>query len=155
MPVGDKSTEAAEASAVTSDGTRVYVVLRESGRVAMVDPMVLRQVDTQPNTPGVNPIVLPEAAKPKSIAIDPRDNYAYIADRDRGDIYVLDIDPFSASYHQVIQTINVGSNTTDLRNLAISSDGRKLFATASDNYIYAVNIDPKDRPRDPNSNPRK
>ncbi|PSB39712.1 hypothetical protein C7B69_01790, partial [filamentous cyanobacterium Phorm 46] len=155
IPVGSKSTDAAEASAVTGDGTRVYVVLRESGGVAMVDPMVLRQVDTQPDTPGVNPIVLPAGAKPKSIAIDPRDNYAYIADRDRGDIYVLDIDPFSATYHQVIKTINVGSNTTKLRNLAISSDGRKLFATASDNYIYAVNIDPKDRPNEPNSNPRK
>jgi DNA/RNA endonuclease G (NUC1) len=148
-------TDWAESTAVTSDGNRVYATLRDSGQVALVDPMVRRQVDTQPNTPGVNPIVLPPEAKPKSIAIDPRDEYAYIADRDRGDIYVLDIDPFSATYHEVIETIKVGSNTTDLRNLAISSDGRKLFATASDNYIYAVNIDPKDRPRDPNSNPRK
>ena len=80
IPVGDKSTDAAQASAVTSDGTRVYVVLRDSGRVAMVDPMVLRQVDTQTNTPGVNPIVIQATgAKPNSIAIDPRDNYAYIA----------------------------------------------------------------------------
>ncbi|MEZ2246692.1 DNA/RNA non-specific endonuclease [Microcoleus sp.] len=156
IPVGTSGvTDWAESTAVTSDGTRVYVVLRESGLVAMVDPMVQRQVDTQPNTPGVNPIVLPAGAKPRSIAIDPKDNYAYIADRDRSNIYVLDIDPFSATYHQVIQTVKVGSSTTTLRNLAISSDGRKLFATASDNYIYAVNIDPKDRPNQPNSNPRK
>ena len=161
IPVGDKSTDAAEASAVTGDGTRVYVVLRESGGVAMVDPMVLRQVDTQPNTPGVNPIVLPAGAKPKSIAIDPKDNYAYIADRDRPNIYVLDIDPFSATYHTVVQTINVTS-PLGLSQLAISSDGRKLFATGSDDNervrnrrIYAVNIDPRDKPSIEGSNERK
>ncbi|XZO03365.1 MAG: hypothetical protein ACM65L_06505 [Microcoleus sp.] len=30
-----------------------------------------------------------------------------------------------------------------------------LFATAADGYIYAVNIDPEDKPTVPNSNPRK
>ncbi len=156
IPVGTSGvTDWAEASATTSDGTRVYVALRESGQVALIDPIVLKQVDTQPNTLGVNPIVLPTGAKPKSIVIDSRDEYAYIADRDQGKIYVLDIDPFSVNYNKVIQTISIGSTTTQLRNVSISSDGHKLFASASDNYIYAINIDPKDQPNDPSSNQNK
>jgi len=162
IPVGTSGvTDWAEATAVTSDGNRVYATLRNSGQVALVDPMVLRQVDTQPNTSGVNPIVLPAGARPKSIVISPRDDYAYIGDLNQAKIYVLDINPNSATYHQVVETINVTS-PLGLSQLAISSDGRRLFGTGSDNNeqvpnrrIYAINIDSKDRPKDEDSNPRK
>lgn len=70
--------------AVTSQGDRVYVPLEGSSRVALVDSMVLGQVDTQPLTPGVNPIDLPIGAAPRSIVISPRDEYAYIADGSKG-----------------------------------------------------------------------
>ncbi|WP_341735970.1 DUF4114 domain-containing protein [Microcoleus sp. CAWBG640] len=162
IPVGTSGvTDWAEATAVTSDGNRVYATLRNSGQVALVDAMVLRQVDTQPNTPGVNPIVLPAGARPKSIVISPRDDYAYIGDLNQAKIYVLDINPNSATYHKVVETINVTS-PLGLSQLAISSDGRRLFGTGSDNNeqvpnrrIYAINIDSKDRPKDEDSNPRK
>ncbi len=162
IPVGTSGvTDWAESTAVTSDGNRVYATLRNSGQVALVDPMVLRQVDTQPNTSGVNPIVLPTGARPKSIVISPRDDYAYIGDLNQAKIYVLDINPNSATYHKVVETINVTS-PLGLSQLAISSDGRRLFGTGSDNNeqvpnrrIYAINIDSKDRPKDENSNPRK
>ncbi|MEG4310901.1 DNA/RNA non-specific endonuclease [Microcoleus sp. AT10_D2] len=162
IPVGTSSvTDWAESTAVTSDGNRVYATLRNSGQVALVDAMVLRQVDTQPNTPGVNPIVLPAGARPKSIVISPRDDYAYIGDLNQAKIYVLDINPNSATYHKVVETINVTS-PLGLSQLAISSDGRRLFGTGSDNNeqvpnrrIYAINIDSKDRPKDEDSNPRK
>ncbi|TAE73350.1 MAG: hypothetical protein EAZ83_31505 [Oscillatoriales cyanobacterium] len=55
---------------------------------------------------------------------------------------------------EVVRTISVNA-TSGLRQIAVSSDGRKLFATAADGYIYAVNIDPEDKPTVPNSNPRK
>ena len=49
IPVGDGATDSPRDLAVTSDGTRVYVALEQSGRVALVDPMVLQQVDTKPD----------------------------------------------------------------------------------------------------------
>jgi hypothetical protein len=81
-------------------------------------------------------------------------DYAYVADSGRGSIYVLDVNPDSPSYNEVVRTISVNA-TSGLRQIAVSSDGRKLFATAADGYIYAVNIDPEDKPSEPNSNPRK
>ncbi|MBE9094429.1 DNA/RNA non-specific endonuclease [Tychonema sp. LEGE 07203] len=145
---------------VTSDGSRVYVPLEASGRVALVDPITRQQVDTKADVAGLNPIDLPSGATPRSIVIDPRDRYAYIADGKIGSnsIYVLDINPFSSTYHQVTQTITVGAAPNGLRQMAISSDGKKLFVTApngANSKIYAVNIDPKDRPSSPGANPQK
>ncbi|MEG4811502.1 DNA/RNA non-specific endonuclease [Microcoleus sp. F8-D3] len=145
---------------VTSDGSRVYVPLEASGRVALVDPITRQQIDTKPDIAGINPIDLPSGASPRSIVIDSRDRYAYIADGKTGgnSIYVLDINPFSSKYHQVTQTITVGAAPSGLRQMAISSDGKKLFVTAPNglnSQIYVVNIDPKDRPSDPSQNPQK
>ncbi|MEG5049402.1 MULTISPECIES: peptidoglycan-binding protein [unclassified Microcoleus] len=140
--------------AVTSNATRAYVPLERSGRVAMVDLLARREVDADASTTAVDDINLPNGASPGAISIDPWDNYAYIADSGRGSIYVLDVNPDSASYNQVVQTLSVNAKS-GLRQIAISSDGRKLFATAADGYIYAVNIDPEDKPSEPNSNPRK
>jgi len=119
-----------------------------------VDLLARRPVDADASTATVDDINLPSGASPGAISIDPWDNYAYISDSKRGSIYVLDVNPDSPSYNQVVQTIPVNA-TSGLRQIAISSDGRKLFATAADGYIYAVNIDPEDKPSVPNSNPRK
>ena len=140
--------------AVTSNATRAYVPLERTGRVAMVDLLARREVDADASTAAVDDINLPTGASPGAISIDPWDNYGYITDSKLGKIYVLDVNPDSASYNQVVQTISVNA-TSGLRQIAISSDGRKLFATAADGYIYAVNIDPEDKPSVPNSNPRK
>jgi hypothetical protein len=139
--------------AVTSNATRAYVPLEKTGRVAVLDLLPRREVDANASTPTVD-IKLADGASPGAISIDPRDNYAYVADSGQGSIYVLDVNPYSASYNQVVKTISV-DGTSGLRQIAISSDGRKLFATAKDGYIYAVNIDPEDQPTVPNSNPRK
>ena len=140
--------------AVTNNGTRAYVPLERSGRVAMVDLLTRREVDADPSTPGIDDINLPSGASPGAISIDPWDDYAYISDSGRGSIYVLDVNPDSPSYNQVVQTLSVNA-TSGLRQIATSSDGRKLFATAADGYIYVVNIDAEDYPNQPNSNPRK
>ncbi|TAG21642.1 MAG: hypothetical protein EAZ39_04320 [Oscillatoriales cyanobacterium] len=140
--------------AVTSNATRAYVPLEYTGRVAMVDLLARRPVDADASTAAVDDINLPSGASPGAISIDPWDNYAYITDSKRGSIYVLDVNPDSPSYNEVVRTISVNA-TSGLRQIAVSSDGRKLFATAADGYIYAVNIDPEDKPTVPNSNPRK
>ncbi|MBE9097505.1 dockerin type I domain-containing protein [Tychonema sp. LEGE 07203] len=140
--------------AVTSNATRAYVPLERTGRVAVVDLLARREVDADASTADVDDINLPSGASPGAISIDRWNNYAYIADSGRGSIYVLDVNPDSLSYNQVVQTISVDAKS-GLRQIAISSDGRKLFATAADSNIYAVNIDPEDKPTVPNSNPRK
>jgi DNA/RNA endonuclease G (NUC1) len=155
IPVGtDEQLDRPSASAVTHDGTRVYVTLSRSSQVALVDAMVLAQVDTDASIEGMNPIDLPAGSSPTSIAIGSRDKYAYIADGNSEKIYVLDINPSSATYHEIIHTISVDSPTAKLNQVAISSDQRKLFVTANNGWIYVINIDPQDRPDDPNSNLR-
>lgn len=145
--------------AITKDGSRVYVSLQFSGAVALVDPILLRQIDTDPYQFGLNPIDLPGNAAPRGIAIGSLDRYAYVADGNQGLIYVIDIDPNSETYHQVIKTIQVNPAPDGLRQLAISSDGRKLFATAPNprnsddkSHILVINVDPSDKPLAPNSN---
>jgi len=140
--------------AVTNNATRAYVPLERTGRVAMVDLLARREVDADASTPTVDDINLPTGASPGAITIDRWNNYAYIADSKRGSIYILDVNPDSASYNQVVQTISVDA-TSGLRQIAVNSDGHKLFTTAANGYIYAVNIDPEDKPSVPNSNPRK
>ena len=129
--------------AATSNATRAYVPLESTGRVAMVDLLARREVDIDASTATVDDIIWPPGASPGAISIDPWDNYACVTDSKLGSIYVLDINPDSASYNQVVETILVDA-TSGLRQIAISSDGRKLFATAKDGYIYAVNIYPED-----------
>ncbi|MGB8687212.1 MAG: DUF4114 domain-containing protein, partial [Microcoleus sp.] len=163
IPVGNPNipSDRPESIAPTNNATRGYVTLRDTGRVSVVDLIALREIDTTPETETVDAISLPSGARPQAIVIDPKDNYAYIADQNRPNIYVLDINPNSATYHTIVQTINVTS-PLGLSQLAISSDGRRLFATGSDNNeqipnrrIYAVNIDPADKPSAEGANERK
>ncbi|MEB3827891.1 DNA/RNA non-specific endonuclease [Phormidium sp. CCY1219] len=125
--------------------------------------MTWQQVDTNSETPEIDPIALPAGASPQSIALDPGDNYAYIADGKIGALYILDINPNSATYHQIIQTISFPSASWGLRQISMSSDGRKLFVAAPDyslpfsntkGQIHVVNIDPRDRPSNLENNPR-
>jgi hypothetical protein len=161
IPVGNPNTsDRPESIAATNNATRAYVTLRDTGRVSVVDLIALREIDTTPETATVDAIGLPSGARPQGIVIDPKDNYAYISDQNRPNIYVLDINPNSATYHTIVQTINVTS-PLGLSQLAISSDGRRLFATGSDNNeqtpnrrIYAVNIDPRDKPSAQGANER-
>lgn len=164
IPVGNNpAVEWPESLAATNNATRAYVTMRNTGRVSVVDLMALREIDTTPETATVDGISLRDAAsgaRPQAVVIDPRDNYAYIADQNLPNIYVLDINPNSATYHTVVETIKVQS-PLGLSQLAISSDGRRLFATGFDNdeqtphrRIYAVNIDPADKPSAEGANSR-
>ncbi|WP_293360085.1 MULTISPECIES: DNA/RNA non-specific endonuclease [unclassified Microcoleus] len=155
IPVGNPNTsDRPESIAATNSATRAYVTLRDTGRVSVVDLIALREIDTTKETETVDAISLPSGARPQAIAIDKRDNYAYIADQSRPNIYVLDINPNSATYHTVVETIAIDS-PSGLQQLTINSDERKLFVTGSDRNIHVVNIDPSDRPTNSSSNPRK
>ncbi len=161
IPVGNpKSSDRPESLAATNNATRAYVTLRDIGRVSVVDLIALPEIDTTEETATVDAISLADGARPQAVVIDPKDNYAYIADQNRPYIYVLDINPNSATYHTVVEKITIDS-PLGVSQLAISSDGRRLFATGSDNNeqtpngrIYAVNIDPADKPSAKGANER-
>ncbi len=135
--------------AATSDGTIAYTPLESEGRVAVVDLLALQQVNT--NHGAADPTIeLPTGARPFSIAIDNLDRYAYIADRRPangvGKIYVIDINPNSATYNKHIKTISIGTNLVELAQMAVSADGKSLFITApkatdSQGHVLVVNID--------------
>ncbi|MDM9385690.1 PKD domain-containing protein [Chlorogloeopsis sp. ULAP01] len=152
IPVGtDDVIDRPRDIAFTKDGSRAYVTLENSGRIALVDPLFLQQIDTKPETEEIDTIKLPTAASARAIVVDNQDQYAYIADGRVGVIYVLDINPNSKTYHQVIQNIQIYGAPLGLRELVVSTDGRKLFATApasgtAKSKIVVVNIDPKDKP---------
>ncbi|MEG4291151.1 DUF4114 domain-containing protein [Microcoleus sp. C2C3] len=155
IPVGNPAiADRPELIAATNNATRAYVTLRQTGGVSVVDLIALREIDTTPETATVDAISLPSGARPQAVVIDPRDNYAYISDQNLPNIYVLDINPNSATYHTVVQTITIDS-PSGLQQLAINSDERKLFVTAGDKKIHVVNIDPNDKPTNSSSNPRK
>jgi large repetitive protein len=135
--------------AATSDGTIAYTPLESQGRVAVIDLIALQQVNT--NHGAADPTIeLPTGAIPFSIAIDHLDRYAYVADRRPangvGRIYVIDINPNSATYNKHIKTISIGSNLVELAQMALSADGKSLFITApkatdSQGHVIVVNVD--------------
>ena len=140
-------------AAINPDSTRYYVPLRNEAEVAVLSTLTLNPIDFDPTTDEVDSIKLPTGAVPEQIAINPSGQYAYISDRDNTSVYILDITPGSADYHQVVGQIVVGGPSgSRLRKLAISSDGKVLFATQSSNFIntpqsrvLAININPADK----------
>ncbi|MGB3655927.1 MAG: hypothetical protein WBA41_32590, partial [Rivularia sp. (in: cyanobacteria)] len=145
-------------AAATNDAGRAYVIL-DRGQVAVIDLIALRQIDTDSSTEELEPIFLPPGIFPSSIVIEPTNRYAYIADGSpNGNIFVLDINPYSNTYHEIIESIQVDA-PYGLRKLAINTDGRKLYGTAPGDFdtdrIIVVNIDPEDRPEENAPNTRK
>lgn len=145
--------------ALTSDAYRGYITLENAGSIALIDTISLQQVDVLPETEDVvETIALPTGAKPYDIIINSDDTYAYISDKQQGLIYVLDININSSTYHQVLQTISLSTVNFGLRNLAINSDGTRLFATAPNkkanelSQIFVINIDSENKPDDISNN---
>ena len=133
--------------AVTPDNTRLYVSLRWGAGVAVIDTMTMRQIDVlpdddaKPETNGINVITFNNttAAHPFDIVIDPTGSYAYVSDEmspnGQASIYVIDIDPYSATYNRHIATLTFGDlpknadgATFGLRGLTITPDGTQLAA---------------------------
>src|SRR5262249_12603565 len=101
VPVGtDGGIDSPRSVALTHAGTRAYVTLQNTARLAVVDMEALQQFDTRPDTSaaqtiGVNPIDLPDGASAYWIRIDSKDQFAYVSDYRLGAIYVVDIRPTS------------------------------------------------------------
>ena len=121
-------------SAVTSDGTRVYVTIREAS-VAMLDAQMLRQVDN---------IDLPDGAVSFMVTIGPLGRYAYVGDENQARVYIIDIDPRSQQYNQVIHTIELTKEDArnGVRGLAVTPDNKFLFAAGvnSNRFDHPVDV---------------
>ena len=145
----------------TKDATRAYVSLRSSGKLAVIDLLSLQQVDTNPETKDIiDPIQLPANAAPHAIATSFDDRYAYVGDYRSGSIYIVDIDSTSDTYHQVVEIINIADAANGFHSLAVSSDGKKLFASvpsgnskADKGKVYVFNINSEDKPKELENEP--
>ncbi|MBP0022028.1 MAG: DNA/RNA non-specific endonuclease [Cyanobacteria bacterium SBLK] len=154
IPVGNEGVQSnPKAIAVTGNGSRAYVTLETAGSIAVIGVNDFKQLEV---------IDLPPGATPGAIAIAPHDQYAYIADSEKGSIYILDINPTSGQYNQLIDTIFVGDSLKGIKDLALSNDGKRLFATVPEprnsqdgkGKILVFNADIEDRPVSFNNNAR-
>ena len=162
IPLGVQAgygTLAPRSVATTPDGTRAYVTLEGAGGIAVIDAMALHEVDmvpddaADPDTLGVQHIELPNGAVPFDLAADSEGNYLYVSDSVSGTVYVIDINPFSGRYNELVRTVAVQPAPLGLRGLAVSPDQRRLYVTAPGRtirgayaaeygHILIVNIDP-------------
>ena len=168
-------------TALTPDRTRAYATLIGESSVAVVDMVAMQEVDAQPGNCNascpdqVDEIKLPDGSQPFWIALDKAGKYAYVSDQAeyggpgdwQGRIYVIDIDPNSPTFNQKIHTIDVASACQGLREIAVSEDGNQLYVAAPNrdgtapppstcpgqSNLLVVNIDPGDRPMQPDQNP--
>ena len=119
--------------AVSPDGTRAYVTLRNGGGVSVIDTRTLQEVDVDRNLAnGITHIDLlahSPGAQPFWAVADPSGQLLYVGDEVNPIIYVININPGSNRYHQV-GSIPVVNAPAGLRGMDISSDGKRLYAAA-------------------------
>ena len=142
---GESTARLAPRKTIASpDGTRFYVTLEGGGSVAVIDAVALQQIDTIPDdiladkSKGINAIPLPPGATPFDMDIDRVGRRLYVSDFSRGAIYVIDIDPFSPTYHQLKTTITIpdradqftGLGRIGLRGIAVDKTGSRLFVAS-------------------------
>jgi Lactonase, 7-bladed beta-propeller len=111
---------------------RIYVPLEGEGKVAVIDAIGLRELDTNAATAQIDRIDLKQpGARPSYIVLGNSNRTAYISDRVNDSIYILDIDPNSEkTYNQVVKVLHVkGANS--IHRMALNSSGQFLFVTAS------------------------
>ncbi|GAB1539092.1 hypothetical protein NUACC21_17570 [Scytonema sp. NUACC21] len=138
--------------ATTSNASLAYVPLMGTGEISVVDLRGLRPLDVNPNEDGIQSIKLRNAAGTAlaDIVIHPNNKYAYVADRNQGQIFVLDINPYSRSFNQHVSTIQLSDAPKGIRQMAMNSDGTRLFVTsatstrANKGSISVININPND-----------
>ncbi len=140
-------------SVVTPDGTRVYVTLERTGEVSVIDAIALQEADVKSDddprlagedTRGVQPIKLPIGASPFDAAVDPQGHFLFVSDRRSPNVYVIDINPYSPTFHEVVETVALPSRLVPigLRGLAVDITGDALMVTAPASTIFAPATQP-------------
>jgi len=123
-------------STYTSDGTRLYVALNGVAGVAVIDVVALHEIDADAAAAGIQHIALPTSARPFDLVAEKSGRFLYVSDEANPVIYVIDIDPFSKTFNQQVQTISVGPAPLNLRGIALNSDDTLLFVTAPGRTLF-------------------
>ncbi len=121
---------------LTMDLTRVYATIQGQNEVAVFDAVGLQPLDVDMTTPEVDTIQLPEGANAFWVASDSANEYLFVTDEQVGAVYVIDIMPYSKSYHQVVQTVYVTPAPSGLRGIAVDADGTKVYMAAPDSVMF-------------------
>src|SRR5664280_14923 len=100
--------------------------------------VALQQVDVDPTKVGVQYIPLPSSARAFDLVAESSGRYLYVSDEAQGEVYVVDIDPFSKTFDHHIRTIPVGPAPLGLRGIALNSDSSLLFVTAPGQTIFGA-----------------
>jgi hypothetical protein len=147
---GGQERPGPRAAVLTSDNTRAYVSLRFASGVSVIDTTSLHEVDVDQETDGTQFIQIP-GAHPYWAVVDKEDHYLYVSDEELPIVYVIDIRPSSAEYHQVgtipIHLPGQLIGSRGLRGMGLSSDGAFLYVAASngprlDGHIAVVDLRP-------------
>ena len=132
-------------SKLTADGSRLYVSYSNASQISVIDAVGLQEVDIVPDriengeevkeTIGTQGIQLPVGARPFDLATDNDGRYLFVSDEGSPTLYVIDIDPFSPTYHEVIQSLTFkdgGQNLAPLglRGVAVSTDRSQVYVAA-------------------------
>ncbi len=121
LTVGNSSNITPISVAVSPDGTRAYVTLNTwgTGMVAVIDTATNTVIDTDPDQPGSQNIVV--GTGPRGVAFSPDGTRAYVANLNSRSISIID----TATY-TVLANVDVAVSATAV---AVSPDGSKLYVT--------------------------
>ncbi|MFZ1948132.1 MAG: beta-propeller fold lactonase family protein, partial [bacterium] len=123
------TTSGTRSVAITPDGGRAYAVSPDANLIAVLDLGNLTHLASI--AVGDNPV---------AVTIDPTGTYAYVANYVDGTVSVIDIDPGSPDYNEVVDAFPVGVGPTDL---AMTPDGDRLVvANLAANGLLVFDTDP-------------
>lgn len=129
------------AAALTPGGDFLLVVNATDTTVHVIDTAANAEVDTDPNTAGINPISLARNASLKDIAVtevtNPSDTYAFVSGSSGVSVIDLNIGTSGFSAPTVLDLVDDGSNDTTRDPMTTSSPpGRIVASSKSDGYVY-------------------
>jgi YVTN family beta-propeller protein/VCBS repeat-containing protein len=131
--------------AVSPDGSLAYVTTSTSGTVSVIDTATRTVIDTDPATPGVNPI--PVGRGPDKVVVSPDGSFAYVSDLFGASVITLSAStPANRAPVASSATITIPEDSllaANLVNSSSDSDGDPLTAVlVSDVGHGALTLNP-------------